>query len=72
MAAVEGLTKESSIENPFAKTIMSLRINDQLQTQLQSNLPPRETAKLLMSTAFDLVFGYVEAMAEANKTKLSR
>ena len=71
MAAVEGLTKETSIENPFSRTIMSLRINDQLQTQLKSDLPPRETAKLLMSTAFDLLFGYVEAVADASKTKLS-
>ena len=69
--AVEGLTKESMIENPMARTIMSLKINDRLQTQLKSDLPPRETAKLLMSTAFDLLFGYVEAIADASKTKLS-
>lgn len=69
--ALEGLPKESRIENPMAKTIMSLRINDQMQTQLRSDLPPRETAKLLISTAVDLIFGYAEALADAHKTKLS-
>ncbi len=69
--AVDGLTKESRIENPMARTVVSLKINDRLQTQLQSDLPPRDVAKLLMSTAMDLLFGYVEAMADVNKTKLS-
>lgn len=69
--SVEGLPRESPIVNPMAKTIMSLRIDDQLRTQLKSDLPPRETAKLLISTAIDLIFGYAEACADANKTKLS-
>lgn len=69
--ALEGLPRESSIVNPMSKTIMSLKIDDQLHTQLKSDLPPRETAKLLISTAFDLIFGYAEACADAQKTKLS-
>lgn len=69
--SVQGLPKESRVINPMSKTIMSLQINDQMQTTLRSDLPPRDTAKLLVSTAIDLIFGYVEAMADASKTKLS-
>ena len=69
--ALEGLPRESPIVNPMAKVILSLRVDDQMHTQLKSDLPPRETAKILISTAFDLIFGYAEACADANQTKLS-
>jgi hypothetical protein len=68
---VEGLPKESRIHNPMSRNILKLEINDQMQTMLKSDLPPRDTAKVLISTAIDLIFGYVDALADASKTKLS-
>ena len=69
--SVQGLPRESPIINPMSRTILKLEINDQMQTMLKADLPPRDTVKLLVSTAIDLIFGYAEAMADANKTKLS-
>ena len=64
---MHGLAKESRIVNPMAKTIMTLVVNDQFQTELKSELPPRDTVKILMNLVADLTFGYSEALVAATK-----
>ena len=59
-----GLAKESRIVNPMAKTILSIKVNDQLQSHIDTQLAPREAAKIMMSLAVDLIFGYVEGLVE--------
>jgi len=59
-----GLAKESRLVNPMAKTILSVKVNDQLQSNIDTQLAPREAAKILMSLAVDLMFGYVEGLVE--------
>lgn len=62
-----GLVKESRLVNPMAKTILTLEVNDQMQSKLNSSLPPRDTAKVLVNVALDLIFGYAEALVDSNQ-----
>jgi len=62
---LKGVPRDSRIINPIAKEILALTINDQMQLQLNTQLAPRDAAKLLLNVAMDLVFGYSEALADA-------
>lgn len=55
----------SAIVNPFALTILTLKINDQGQTHIDTQLPPKETVKALANLVVDLTFQYAEQLAAA-------
>lgn len=54
----------SGIINPFSKPVMVVTIDDRLQATIETKLPPNEVAKILMSTAVDLMFSYTEQYAK--------
>lgn len=63
---IRGFPKDSQIINPMARPILKLEVNDQLQSQLDCpNVHPREAAKVLCNVVIDLIFGYSEAVADA-------
>lgn len=55
------------IVNPMAKQILSLTIDDSLQVNLQSQLPPEQVIKLLQSVMTDVMFVAIKNMIEAGK-----
>jgi hypothetical protein len=65
------LAKQNRIVNPFAKNVLSLKVNDELQTELDSKLPPRETVKILLNLAVDLMMGYTDQLVEFHLSKKS-
>jgi len=64
--------EKGGIVNPFSKTIITLEVDDQLQTRLVApNVHPKEVAKILMNVMLDLLFGYTEAVADAVDKSIS-
>lgn len=52
------------IVNPMAKPVLTLTINDNMQLNLQSALPPPEVVKLLQSVVTDVMIQYMQKIAE--------
>ena len=59
------MLKGNNIVNPFARPILKLTIDDQGQSHIETQLQPKDTAKLLATLAMDLTFQYVEQLSAA-------
>lgn len=58
------ILKMSPIVNPMSKTVMTVTVNDQMQINLDSKLPPGETIKILQSIITDVLMNYTNAVIE--------
>lgn len=57
------------IVNPFAQTVLSLKVDDQFKTELQApNMHPTQVTKILMNVMFDVMFAYIDATVNAQKS----
>lgn len=76
MGTVHQMGGGSSIVNPMAVNVLTLTVNDSHQVNIQSQLPPDATIKLLQSVITDVMVQYMTAVAEqavarANESKLT-
>lgn len=54
---------QGPIVNPMSQNILSLTINDQGKTTLQSHMMPQQTVVALVGVAVDLIFRYIDEKA---------
>ncbi len=71
MGAVHQMGGGSAIVNPMAVNVLTLTVNDSHQVNIQSQLPPDATIKLLQSVITDVMIQYLSALAEKAAEKVN-
>jgi len=57
-----------AIVNPFAQTVLTLKVDDQFNSELNApNMHPAQVVKVLMNVMFDVLFTYVDAVSSKEK-----
>lgn len=64
--------KDPLIANPYARDLLTYKLNDQGQVTLESKLPPLETTVHLMQMAFRTMFTYIDIQIERIQKEGSR
>lgn len=64
MKLVKG-NNDSGIVNPFAKTVLTVTMDDQMQVRVQTDLPPDVVVKSLTNLAIGIIFEHAETLAAA-------
>ena len=64
--------REPLIKNPYAQDLITYKLDDQGQVQLESKLAPLDTAVHLMQMAFRTMFTYMDLQIERVQKEGSR
>ena len=62
---MKGINNNSAIVNPFAQPILTLTIDDQGNTKMDTQLPAEAVVKIVTQAMLGTMFAYVDQMALA-------
>ena len=63
-----GNGNDGRIVNPFAQNVLTLKVDDQFNTELKApNMHPAHVTKILMNVMFDVMYSYIDTVTKANE-----